>query len=143
MITREKVKSRNFSREAFLKYFRGVGGIPCTDLCALDQNPGENEFFGAMRSIFRICPSKLRILAHFVAVFDPRTHPDRSGAEFCSRMVFSDPKLVVSDLNLAKLWVHFGCLGCLRPILGPLGPMGPRWGTTPLSLGCSKDLGTI
>ena len=95
----QKPKTSREQREALTKYFRGVGGIPCTDLCALDQNPGENEFFGAMRSIFRICPSKLWILAHFVAVLDPGAHPDRSGAEFCSGMVISDPKLVVSDLN--------------------------------------------
>ena len=102
----QKPKTSREQREAITKYFRGVGGIPCTDLCALDQNPGENEFFGAMRSIFRICPSKSGIFAHFVVFLASGTHPDRSGAEFCSRMVVPDPKLVVPDL----IWTHLGAL---------------------------------
>ena len=49
------------------------------------------------------------MLAHFVPLLDPGTHPDGSGTEFCSRMVVSDHKLMVSE-----------------PRTRPLGPHGPR-----------------
>ena len=41
---------------------------------------------------------------HFMLVLDSRTHPDGSGTEFCSGMVVSASKLVVSDLNSTKFW---------------------------------------
>ena len=49
-------------------------------------------------------PVKMWMFANFVAVLDPGTHPDRSGAEFCSGMVVSDHTLVLSDINLAQFW---------------------------------------
>ena len=47
-----------------------------------------------------------------MAFLDSRTHPDGSGVKFCSGMVVSDPRLMVSDPRP-------------RP-LGPLGPLGTR-----------------
>ena len=63
-----------------------------------------------------------------MGLLDPGTYPDRSGAEICSGIAVSHPKFVVSDLNLAQFWCHFGWIGVPGPACTFLLRVGVKMG---------------
>ena len=68
-----KSKNPGDPREAPLKCFRGVGGIPVSKTDCGNPIPGANGFFGAMTGIFRIFNFLNPIFCIISSKMDPET----------------------------------------------------------------------